>query len=52
VHARHIYGPGDVHWDRRLVDIFVEQPDGNWVVNYDRFHDMVDVRLAGSGPPA
>jgi inward rectifier potassium channel len=40
VHARHAYGPGDVTFGSRFVDILTVQPDGSAVIDYRRFHDI------------
>ena len=39
IHARHIYGPRDIFWNHRLVDIFHDTGDGNRYMDYDSFHD-------------
>ncbi len=42
VHTRHTYGPGDLRWRTRFVDIIGERADGRRVIDYTRFHDTVD----------
>jgi inward rectifier potassium channel len=40
VHARHTYGPADLVFGSRFVDILAVQPDGSAVIDYRRFHDV------------
>jgi inward rectifier potassium channel len=42
IHARHSYLPHEIVWDRRFADILVMNPDGQAVVEFDRFHDLVE----------
>jgi inward rectifier potassium channel len=39
IHARHAYGPADVVFGSRFIDILAVQPDGSAVIDYRRFHD-------------
>jgi inward rectifier potassium channel len=41
VHARHSYGVEDIVWGARFVDILSAGPDGQRLVDYRRFHDVV-----------
>jgi inward rectifier potassium channel len=41
VHARHVYGPGDVVWDARFADVIGTLPDGTRAIDYRKFHDVV-----------
>jgi inward rectifier potassium channel len=41
VHARHRYGPADIAWGARFVDILSRLPDGRQRIDYARFHDVV-----------
>jgi inward rectifier potassium channel len=41
VHARHGYGPSDIHWGARFEDILGHLPDGGQVIDYRKFHDVV-----------
>jgi inward rectifier potassium channel len=52
VHARHVYEPHQVWWGKRLVDIFEYLPDGRTTIDYSRFHDTMDVPLAGDDAAA
>jgi inward rectifier potassium channel len=49
VHARHVYAAEDIRWGARLVDLFRQQPQGGWLIDYSRFHDTEDVWLEGDG---
>jgi len=42
IHARASYTPEEIVWGARLVDIFSRNPDGRPVIDYTRFHDIVD----------
>jgi inward rectifier potassium channel len=39
IYARHSYGPDDILWNRRFVDVLSATPGGRRVVNLHRFHD-------------
>jgi inward rectifier potassium channel len=41
IHARHRYGPGDIVWGGRFVDVLQRTPDGGRRIDYARFHDVV-----------
>ncbi len=41
IHARTSYMPDDIAWDRRLADIFSQEPDGARTIDFRRFHDTV-----------
>ncbi|HEY1723696.1 MAG TPA: ion channel [Magnetospirillaceae bacterium] len=43
VHARAAFGPDAIAWNARYVDVFVEQPDGRWALDFSRFDDVVPV---------
>jgi inward rectifier potassium channel len=43
VHARHSYGAADIVWNKRFADVLFVQPDGQRVIDYRRFHDLVDL---------
>jgi len=47
VHARHAYGPGDLVFGSRFVDILTVEPDGSTVIDYRRFHDIETVPQTG-----
>jgi inward rectifier potassium channel len=42
VHARHAYLADEIAWNKRLADILSVDPGGRRVVDYRRFHDVVD----------
>lgn len=39
IYARHAYGPGDIVWDHRFVDVLSLSHHGRRVVDLTRFHD-------------
>ena len=41
VYARYGYGPGQVLFDHRFVDVLLRLPDGRRAIDYRRFHDAV-----------
>lgn len=41
VHARHAFSLQDIHWNHHFADIISKQPNGQWVIDYTRFHDVV-----------
>jgi inward rectifier potassium channel len=43
VHARHTYSAKDIVWDRQFVDIISLTDDGKAQIDYERFHDAVEV---------
>jgi inward rectifier potassium channel len=43
VHARHAYAADEIVWNKRLADILTVGPSGRRVVDYRRFHDVVDL---------
>jgi inward rectifier potassium channel len=46
IHARHSYMPEDIAWNRRFVDVILEEDGGDRVVDYRRFHDLQDIPTA------
>jgi len=42
VHARHAYDAGHILWGRRFVDILSVDAEGRRVIDYSRFHDLVE----------
>ncbi len=40
IHARTSYTPDEIHWGRRLVDIFSWDESGRRVIDYTHFHDL------------
>lgn len=43
IHARHVYGPDDLRWGERFVDIISDLPDGRRQIDLTRFHDTQPV---------
>jgi len=43
VHARHAYAAEEVLWDKRFADILSLSESGRRVVDYERFHEVVDI---------
>lgn len=43
VHARHSYTADEIVWGSRFQDILSIAPNGRRIVDYRRFHDVVDV---------
>lgn len=39
IHARYVYGAGDIRWGARFVDLFSQEPDGSWYMDLDSFDD-------------
>jgi inward rectifier potassium channel len=48
VHSRHSYDAADIIWGARMVDIISRSPDGEFMIDYSHFNDIVPVEL----PPA
>src|SRR5262249_5046741 len=46
IYARHSYGPDDILWNRRFVDVLSATPTGRRVVDLHRFHDTDPVEPA------
>ena len=42
IHARHAYLPEDIAWQRRFADVIIFDEDGRRVIDYGRFHDLVE----------
>lgn len=40
--ARHAYGHAEVHFGKRLADIFDRAPDGSFAIDYAKFHEIED----------
>jgi inward rectifier potassium channel len=49
VHARYTYGLDEIVWGARFADIISVDPDGTRVIDYSKFHDVVE---EPSSPPA
>lgn len=43
IHARHSYIESEIIWDMCFVDIFTRKKDGNWIIDYNRFHEVKPV---------
>ncbi|HUN57198.1 MAG TPA: ion channel [Candidatus Binataceae bacterium] len=48
VHSRHSYEAAEIIWGARMVDIITRSPDGEFMIDYTHFNDIVPVGL----PPA
>lgn len=40
IHARTSYAPDEIHWGRRLTDIFTVDPTAGWLIDFKRFHEL------------
>ena len=50
IYARQTYGPEQIVWNRRFVDIIADTGRGRWLVDLNRFHDTVPL-AGGTDPP-
>ncbi|MEM9924743.1 MAG: ion channel [Cyanobacteria bacterium P01_D01_bin.50] len=41
IHDYRSYVPKDIRWNHRFEDILFKRPDGRYLVDYERFHDVV-----------
>ena len=48
IHARYTYAADDIVWDKEFENVLSVKPDGRWVLDYRKFHD---VRDASAPPP-
>lgn len=42
IHARYAYGAEDIVWDKEFENVLSVEPDGRWVLDYRKFHDVRD----------
>ena len=42
IHARHSYTPSEIVWGRKFADVLTLSEDGRRIVDYSRFHDLLD----------
>jgi inward rectifier potassium channel len=42
IHARHAYAAQDIIWDKEFENVLSVEPDGRWVLDYRKFHDVRD----------
>lgn len=49
IYARHVYGPEDILFDRRFVDVLNRADSGRIEVDLHRFHDTVHAYLERAG---
>lgn len=49
VHARHSYIGDEIVWNRRFVDILGRGKDGERIIDYRHFHDVVEIGESGGG---
>ncbi|NJK41015.1 MAG: ATP-sensitive inward rectifier potassium channel 10 [Acaryochloridaceae cyanobacterium SU_2_1] len=40
LHARYTYGPRDILWNHKFIDVFHRTPDGHRYIDYTHFHDV------------
>jgi inward rectifier potassium channel len=43
IHARHSYVAEEIVWNRRFADVLSRLADGTRVIDYRRFHDVVEI---------
>lgn len=41
IHARYSYSYQEILWDMKLVDIFLQAPNGKYYIDINRFHDVI-----------
>ncbi|MEM8779551.1 MAG: ion channel [Cyanobacteria bacterium P01_G01_bin.49] len=41
IHARYSYTYQEILWNMKLVDIFLQAPNGKYYININRFHDVI-----------
>jgi inward rectifier potassium channel len=46
VYAKHTYFARDILWDTRLSDVLTELPDGNLVLDLEKFHEVEPVNAS------
>jgi inward rectifier potassium channel len=46
VHARYAYRPEDIIWDKEFENVLSVEPNGRWVLDYRKFHDLRDLPSA------
>jgi inward rectifier potassium channel len=42
IHARYAYTAEDIIWDKEFENVLSVEPDGRWVLDYRKFHDVRD----------
>jgi len=42
IHARYAYSAEDIIWDKEFENVLSVEPDGRWVLDYRKFHDVRD----------
>jgi inward rectifier potassium channel len=42
IHARYAYAAEDIVWDKAFENVLSVEPDGRWVLDYRKFHDVRD----------
>jgi inward rectifier potassium channel len=43
IYARHAYGPDDIVWNQRFVDVLSSTPHGRRLIDLSKFHDTVPI---------
>ena len=41
--VRHAYGPDDIVWNQRFVDVLSSTPHGRRLIDLSKFHDTVPI---------
>jgi inward rectifier potassium channel len=44
IYARHSYVADEILWNRRFADVLCELDDGTRVIDYRRFHEVIEIR--------
>jgi inward rectifier potassium channel len=44
IHARHSYNASDILWDKDFENVLTIESDGEWVLDYRKFHAVRDVK--------
>jgi len=47
LYARHVYSWYDIHWHHRYADITSVSPQGRFLLDYTKFHDVIPEAQAG-----
>jgi len=49
IYARHSYVAEEILWNRRFADVLGQLDDGTRVIDYRRFHEVIEIRERASG---
>ncbi|NET32663.1 MAG: ATP-sensitive inward rectifier potassium channel 10 [Cyanothece sp. SIO1E1] len=50
IHARYVYLPEQLAWNMRFVDVLSTAPNGNRVIDYNHFHDVMPLLSTSTSP--